>query len=320
MADVFLDASPRKLKDSVVRFVEILFAHPFRTPSRHELGMFLAYGASLRSASPGRQVGACVASDGDCVAVGTNEVPKYGGGEYWEGDEGDWRDHQRPFDSTTLLTDSLLADLLGRLRAKQWLRADLAALDVQSLLDRTVSEALLGKLQAAEGDPISLSERALIRDIIEFMRAVHAEMAAITSAARRGVSLKGCTMYVTAFPCHECAKHIVSSGIKEVFFVDPYPKSRASEMFDDSIVVDREQPDRVPFLAFTGIAPRFYTEAFQMPERRDGNGWVRWEARRATQLPRRWASPNMYLEKEDEVLRRLSRKRLPMVVEERKAT
>jgi deoxycytidylate deaminase len=317
MADVFLDAGPGRLKASVSRFVEILFSHPFRTPSRHELGMFLAHGASLRSASPGRQVGACIASDGDCIAIGTNEVPRYGGGEYWEGDKVDWRDHQRSSDSTTLLTQSLLADLLARLRAKRWLNDELAGLEIEALLKRTASDALLDRQVPTGDDPISLSERALLRDIVEFMRAVHAEMAAITSAARRGVSVKGCTMYVTAFPCHECAKHIVSSGIREVYFVDPYPKSRVSEMFDDSIAVDREAADRVPFQAFTGIAPRFYEEAFQMPKRRDGDGWVNWEACRATQVPRRSVSPNMYLEKEDEALR-LLRKRLPEVAAKEK--
>jgi deoxycytidylate deaminase len=317
MADVFLDAAPGRLKGSVERFVEILFAHPCRTPSRQEIGMFLAYGASLRSASPGRQVGACIASDGDCIAIGTNEVPKPGGGEYWEGDKGDQRDHQRKFDSTALLTQSLLADLLARLRAKHWLTAELSSLELAELLQRTSDDGLLNRMVPAGDDPISLSEKALIRDIVEFMRAVHAEMATITSAARRGVSIQGCTMYVTAFPCHECAKHIVSSGIKEVYFVDPYPKSRVSEMFDDSIAVDREATDRVPFQAFTGIAPRFYVDAFQMIKRRDGDGWVRWEACRATQVPRRSISPIMYLGKEDEVLKLLG-KRLAKAVSERK--
>jgi cytidine deaminase len=308
LADVFLDASPGRLTTSVVRFIEILFAHPFRTPSRHELGMFLAHGASLRSASPGRQVGACIADDGDCVAVGTNEVPKYGGGEYWEGDQSDVRDHQRLYDSTTLLTQTLLADLLARLRAKRWLNDALVDLDLETLVKRVDSDGVLDKHTATDDDPLSLSERALIRDIIEFMRAVHAEMAAITSAARRGVAVKGCTMYVTAFPCHECAKHIVSTGIREVYFVDPYPKSKAPEMFDDSIVVDREQQERIPFRAFTGVAPRFYEEAFQMPPRRDGGGWVSWESCRMTQLPRRSASLNVYVNKEDEILTLLKKR------------
>jgi cytidine deaminase len=82
LADVFLDGRDAEvLKASALRFVEILFAHPFRTPTRQELGMFFAHGAALRSASPGRQVGACIATkDGDIVSIGTNEVRQ---GAWW---------------------------------------------------------------------------------------------------------------------------------------------------------------------------------------------------------------------------------------------
>jgi deoxycytidylate deaminase len=93
LADVFLDGRDSEtLKTSAFRFVEILFAHPFRTPTKQEFGMFFAYGAALRSASPGRQVGACISTpSGDTVSIGTNEVPKAYGGQYWEGDIPDER-------------------------------------------------------------------------------------------------------------------------------------------------------------------------------------------------------------------------------------
>ena len=267
LADVFLDGSdPESLRTSALRFVEILFAHPFRTPSRHELGMFFAHGASLRSASPGRQVGACIATrDGDTVSIGTNEVPKARGGQYWEGDTPDERDHHRKHDSTALLTRSILADLVARLRKKEWLTDELAKQDLATLLARIDAESVLKKMRVGPDDPPSLSGKALLRDIIEFMRAVHAEMAAVSSAAKRGVSVDGCVMYATAFPCHECARHIVMVGIGEVYFIDPYPKSRVPEMFDDSIVVDRDVKGKIPFRAFTGIAPRLYADAFVAP-------------------------------------------------------
>lgn len=304
LADVFLDGrNSEALKATVTRFVEILFGHPYRTPTKQEIGMFFAYGASLRSASPGRQVGACIATkDGDAISIGTNEVPKANGGQYWEGDALDGRDHQRSHDSTLQLTQNILADLIARLRKKKWLSPELEKLSLSSLLMRVETDAVLKRMEGGDDDPPTLSEKALLRDLIEFMRAVHAEMAAISNAARRGVSLDGCVMYVTAFPCHECARHIVMVGMSEVHFIDPYPKSRVTEMFEDSIVVDREAQGRIPFRAFTGIAPRLYVDAFTAPNRRDGTKWVDWDKCRVTQMPRRAASPNMYLEKEDEVL------------------
>ena len=42
----------------------------------------------------------------------------------------------------------------------------------------------------------------------------HAEMNAITNTTK--AELKGATLYVTLFPCNECAKIIIQSGIAKV--------------------------------------------------------------------------------------------------------
>ena len=44
---------------------------------------------------------------------------------------------------------------------------------------------------------------------------VHAELNAILNSPR---SLKDCTIYVSLFPCNECAKAIIQSGIKKVVY------------------------------------------------------------------------------------------------------
>jgi len=44
----------------------------------------------------------------------------------------------------------------------------------------------------------------------------HAERTAIYNAARMGTSLNGCTIYVPSLPCVDCARAIVSVGIREV--------------------------------------------------------------------------------------------------------
>jgi dCMP deaminase len=49
----------------------------------------------------------------------------------------------------------------------------------------------------------------------------HAERNAIYTAARIGVPLPGCRMYVSWFPCAECARAIVQVGISEVVCVEP---------------------------------------------------------------------------------------------------
>ena len=45
----------------------------------------------------------------------------------------------------------------------------------------------------------------------------HAERTAIAEAARLGIKTQDATMYVTWFPCVECAKAIINSGIKRLF-------------------------------------------------------------------------------------------------------
>ena len=63
---------------------------------------------------------------------------------------------------------------------------------------------------------------------------VHAEPNAILNAT---TSLKDCTLYVTLFPCNECAKLIIQSGIKEIVFLeDKYASTESiiasKRMFD----------------------------------------------------------------------------------------
>ena len=64
----------------------------------------------------------------------------------------------------------------------------------------------------------------------------HSELNAILNA--RGINLTGTTLYVTLFPCNECAKAIIQSGIKKVIYEsDKYADTdgtKASKiMFDE---------------------------------------------------------------------------------------
>lgn len=54
----------------------------------------------------------------------------------------------------------------------------------------------------------------------EKCRSIHAETAAVTLAAKKGISLKGAIAYITFQPCINCAKLFYSAGIKAVYFLD----------------------------------------------------------------------------------------------------
>jgi dCMP deaminase len=51
---------------------------------------------------------------------------------------------------------------------------------------------------------------------------VHAETNATCNAARVGTATKGCTVYVTLFPCSTCAGLLVQAGIRRIFTLGKY--------------------------------------------------------------------------------------------------
>ena len=76
----------------------------------------------------------------------------------------------------------------------------------------------------------------------KYLYVCHAEFNAILNCERG--NLRGCTVYVTLFPCNECAKAIIQSGITEVVYMqDKYADTdsvKASKrMFDAAGVLSR---------------------------------------------------------------------------------
>lgn len=55
---------------------------------------------------------------------------------------------------------------------------------------------------------------------------VHAELNAILNSTQ---NLKGCSIYVSLFPCHECVKAIIQSGITEIIYEDDKYNGTASD-------------------------------------------------------------------------------------------
>ena len=78
----------------------------------------------------------------------------------------------------------------------------------------------------------------------------HSERNAIYNSARNGVNIEGCTLYVTGWPCTDCARGIIQSGIKEVVVHNLNKESekerwaenikRSKRMFKEAGVLFRE--------------------------------------------------------------------------------
>jgi deoxycytidylate deaminase len=309
LADAYLrvdgESDTRQVQAKVRRIVDILLSCPFHPPTQEEHAMFMAYAAALRSSDLSRQVGAVVANrSGDVVASGANDAPTPSGGpsspariEFTD-DVRDMEgpDYLRGYDSNERERNKILAKVLAALVA-----------DAGPIPDEPGDRAALVKRYKDR------LEGTGILDLTEFGRAVHAEMAALMSCARSGVSPVGGTLYCTTFPCHNCAKHIVAAGISTVVYVEPYPKSKAKDLHSDSISLPDEDEDepggRVQFRAFEGVGPRRFVDLFSLtlgsgrPVRRkqkDADGaritWKRGEG----SLPRLPLDPRSYLEREDD--------------------
>jgi deoxycytidylate deaminase len=275
-ADFFVDMGDYDHTLSQIRrFLEIIFGHPFQTPTKSEYAMFFARGVGLRSADLSRQVGAILVNEsGEVLGCGCNEVPQAGGGIVWADSEGtnDRRDFRLGFDSNSRKKHELIEEVINALLDEDWINKRLARKGAAAL----TAIALHGP--SKRGRKVGTLEDTRVDNIIEFGRIVHAEMNALTEAARRGVPTKGADLYCTTFPCHMCARHLISAGIRRVYYIEPYPKSLVGELYDREITVEPRHDDSpvLQFRPFTGVAPRRYSQLFNMTRRkgRDGRALV----------------------------------------------
>lgn len=238
-SDVFF--SDNSSHDSIHRFLDLIYSSPFVSPTKSEIHMNLAFSASLKSIDLSRQVGSVIVDDaGNVMSTGSNDVPKFGGGQYSDEDLNKHPDWKLGFDPNKKNIDKIIHELEDDFREKGILNES-NKLEIRKIL-----------------------KDSTIDDITEYVRAIHAEMEAILSCGRQGKSTQNKIMYCTTFPCHNCAKHIVGSGIKEVFYIEPYAKSLALNLHGDSITFNSNDPDKVKFTQFIGIGPSRFNDLFSL--------------------------------------------------------
>lgn len=86
----------------------------------------------------------------------------------------------------------------------------------------------------------------------EICRAIHAEQNVIIQAALHGVSLEGCTIYVTHSPCILCAKMLTNAKIKRFVTFGKYADDTFKELFDEAGIefeFHKKPPSSITYLA-----------------------------------------------------------------------
>lgn len=73
------------------------------------------------------------------------------------------------------------------------------------------------------------------------VRTIHAEMNALLQCAKFGVSTAEAEMYVTHFPCLQCCKAIIQSGVRAVYYAKDYKNHPyAVTLFESAGVVTKK--------------------------------------------------------------------------------
>ena len=80
----------------------------------------------------------------------------------------------------------------------------------------------------------------------KYLYVCHAEFNAILNTRQGTSALRGCTLYVSLFPCNECTKAIIQTGIKEVVYI--------SNKYEDTVGVQASKR----MLLLAGVKIRHY--------------------------------------------------------------
>lgn len=258
LSDFFLRAdtgTDSQLGARVRRFLDMMLGTRIITPTVAERAMYAAHSAARNSACLSRQVGAAITSeDGQVIATGWNDVPRAFGGLY------EFFDLKSSPDS-----DHRCYNMDGGKCFNDEEKGILA----QAVVDKLVGGQVIPKEKMTQAYDL-IRHDSQLRSLIEFSRAVHAEMHALLNAgANDGSKIKNGKLFVTTYPCHSCARHIIASGIREVYFVEPYRKSLATKLHSDAITEQEGSTTKVRIVPFDGVAPSRFLRFFGGEDRKD---------------------------------------------------
>ena len=237
-ADFFLKIdtdTDTQIMTRVSRFLRLILGTQVSTPTAAETAMYAAASASGNSACLSRQVGAALTDRlGEVIALGWNDVPKFGGGLYGAD----------PNDDPGSDRDKRCWNLGGGICFNDQEKKLIAERLISGLIEAKIIPAT--KRSEAVNNVIGDSK---VGDLIEFSRSIHAEMQAILTGSQLGGDrVRGGKLYCTTYPCHSCARHIVAAGITEVYYIEPYRKSLATKLHDDAITEDELDQTKVRIL------------------------------------------------------------------------
>ena len=212
-----------RLKEKVGPYIQ-LFDGQLELPTEQETYMSMAYCASLMSQCFKRQVGAVIVDErGRVISVGYNDNPP-------------------PLKPCTEEFFACHKEIY-----------------IEELMSGVKFCPICGNKLEDFKYPYECSSckkniyRVIVRDrALSRCSALHAEERAIINVGGR--NLEGCTLYVTTFPCFNCAHKILDVGIKTIWYVESYPDEDSLRVF--------ERANTVTLQKFEGVKARAYFRLF----------------------------------------------------------
>ncbi|MDI5899444.1 hypothetical protein [Flavobacterium yafengii] len=228
----------------LIKFISLIHQPGIITPSGIERCMQVAYNAKLNSGCISRQVGAVVTDANFSIkSIGWNDVAEHQlpcnlrsvedlinnenpnhfsdyekeGGKFKKGEE-------------TLTFKELISIDFEELKNKE-----------KELGGRTCSFCFKSHLNTYEGEKNQVHTRSL-----------HAEENAMMQVVKNGgLGLKGGNLFTTASPCELCSKKAFQLGIKNIFYIDPYPGIATKHILKSGID-SKENPELLMFQGAVG--------------------------------------------------------------------
>lgn len=263
--DIFIRISNSNvsgLQKNIERYFHLIFDSQIITPTSHEIAMHHAKSAAGNSACLSRQVGATITDEqGVVIARGWNDVPKFGGNLYNDLDSNSSRCKDNGYCYNVKHRNDIFDE-------------------IELQIDTIIREKLSGHLHLAVHESeekskiMEIIKKSDFKNIIEYSRSIHAEMHAIIIGSQMTNSkMVGGNLYCTTYPCHNCARHIILAGIKNIYYIEPYKKSLGMTLHHDALTEDESEKNKVRILPYDGVSPDKYLNFFSMKdERKEKNG------------------------------------------------
>lgn len=192
-----------ELTEQIIKYIALMLQPGIVAPTHLERCMQLAFNAKYNSGCLSRQVGAVVTGDDFSVrSVGWNDVPKGQVPCNLRCVE-DYCNNKDPETfSEYELNDELFSKTLEEIRK-----------EIPTDNDKYFSYCFKGIYNGLTGEKNQV-----------YTRALHAEENAFLQIAKYGgAKIQGGKLFTTASPCELCSKKAYQLGIREIYYIDPYP-------------------------------------------------------------------------------------------------